>query len=67
VSDTGPGVAPSELEHIFERFVTSKPQGMGMGLSISRSIITAHGGRMWATPNPGRGLTVHIELPSMED
>ena len=67
VSDTGPGVALSELEHIFERFVTTKPQGMGMGLSISRSIITAHGGRMWATRNPDRGMTVHIELPSMED
>ena len=67
VSDTGPGVEPSELEHIFERFVTSKPQGMGMGLSISRSIVTAHGGRMWATRNSGRGLTVHIELPSMDN
>jgi PAS domain S-box-containing protein len=67
VSDTGPGVAASELEHIFERFVSTKPDGLGMGLSISRSIIKAHGGRMWATRNPDRGLTMHIELPYIED
>jgi PAS domain S-box-containing protein len=66
VRDSGPGVAPSELEHIFERFVTSKPEGLGMGLSISRSIIEAHGGRIWATRNPDRGLTVYIELPYVE-
>ena len=64
--DSGVGVAPSELEHIFDRFVTSKPEGLGMGLSISRSIIEAHGGRIWATRNVDRGLTVHIELPYVE-
>jgi len=67
VRDTGPGVEVSELEHIFERFVTSKPEGLGMGLSISRSILASHGGRMWATRNADRGLTVHIELPCLED
>jgi PAS domain S-box-containing protein len=66
VRDSGVGVAPSELEHIFERFVTSKPEGLGMGLSISRSIIEAHGGRIWATRNVDRGLTVYIELPYVE-
>ena len=64
--DSGPGVDASELEHIFDRFVTSKPDGLGMGLSISRSIVKAHGGRMWATRNTHRGLTVHIELPCLE-
>jgi len=66
VSDTGPSVPVSELEHIFERFVTSKAEGLGMGLSISRSIIRAHGGRMWATRNTDRGLTMHIELPCLD-
>jgi two-component system sensor kinase FixL len=66
VSDTGPSVPVSELEHIFERFVTSKAEGLGMGLSISRSIIKAHGGRMWATRNTDRGLTMHIELPCLD-
>jgi C4-dicarboxylate-specific signal transduction histidine kinase len=66
VRDSGVGVATGELEHIFERFVSSKSEGLGMGLSISRSIIEAHGGRIWATRNPDRGLTIHIELPCLE-
>jgi signal transduction histidine kinase len=66
VRDSGRGVPTAELEHIFERFVTTKTEGLGMGLSISRSIIEAHGGRIWATPNPDRGLIVHIELPCLE-
>jgi len=64
VVDTGVGVKEADLERIFEHFVTTKPQGLGMGLAISSSIIKAHGGRMWATRNPHRGLTLHIELPS---
>jgi len=64
VVDTGVGVKEADLERIFEHFVTTKPQGLGMGLAISCSIIKAHGGRMWATRNPHRGLTMHIELPS---
>jgi PAS domain S-box-containing protein len=60
VRDTGPGV--KELERIFEPFVTTKSGGLGMGLSISRSIVAAHGGRIWATRNPATGITVHVEL-----
>ena len=63
VSDTGVGVNEADLEHIFAHFVSSKPKGLGMGLAISRSIIKAHGGRIWASANTGGGLTVHIELP----
>jgi C4-dicarboxylate-specific signal transduction histidine kinase len=66
VRDSGRGAEASELEQIFERFVTRKVDGLGMGLSISRSIVEAHGGRMWATRNTGHGLTMHIELPSLE-
>jgi PAS domain S-box-containing protein len=64
ISDTGPGLKESELERIFEPFVTTKAAGLGMGLSISRSIIDAHGGRIWVTCNPDRGITAHVELPS---
>jgi hypothetical protein len=54
------------LEKIFEHFVSSKPHGLGMGLAISRSIVDAHGGLIWATRNDGRGLTLHVELPSVD-
>jgi signal transduction histidine kinase len=63
VADTGIGVKAAELESIFGHFVTTKQSGLGMGLAISRSIINAHGGRIWATGNSDGGLTVHIELP----
>ena len=53
----------SEHKRIFDPFVTTKSQGLGMGLAISRSIIEAHGGRIWATANEDHGLTVHVELP----
>ena len=62
VRDSGPGVKDIDLERIFELFVTTKSTGLGMGLSISRSILDAHGGRMWATRNSEHGLTGHIEL-----
>jgi C4-dicarboxylate-specific signal transduction histidine kinase len=65
VRDRGVGVATPDLERIFDRFVTGKPGGLGMGLSISRWIIEAHQGRMWATRNADRGLTMHVELPGL--
>ncbi len=67
VTDSGIGVKDSsDLEKIFEHFVSTKPQGMGMGLTISRSIVEAHGGRIWAVANATRGLTVHVELPTLD-
>ena len=63
IRDSGAGVESSELERIFGHFVSTKPQGLGMGLAISRSIVQAHAGRIWATRNPDRGLTFHIDLP----
>lgn len=63
VSDTGIGLSNDEAERIFEAFFTTKPQGTGMGLSISRRIIASHGGRLWASPNAGRGATFQFTLP----
>jgi len=63
VSDTGVGLPPETLERIFEAFVTSKSQGTGMGLPISRSIIESHGGRLWATSNAGAGASFQFTLP----
>jgi signal transduction histidine kinase len=63
VSDSGSGLPSSESERIFEAFFTTKPQGTGMGLSISRRIIESHGGRLWASPNTGRGATFQFTLP----
>jgi signal transduction histidine kinase len=64
VADTGAGVAEPELEHMFEPFVSSKAEGLGMGLSINRSIVEAHGGQIVATRNLDRGLTFHVTLPT---
>ena len=63
VSDSGTGLPVNESERIFEAFFTTKPQGTGMGLSISRRIIESHGGRLWASPNTGRGTTFQFTLP----
>ena len=63
VSDTGIGLSIDETERIFEAFFTTKPQGTGMGLSISRRIIASHGGHLWASPNTGRGATFQFTLP----
>ena len=63
VTDTGVGLPAEKVDQIFDAFFTTKPQGTGMGLAISRSIIEAHGGRLWATPNSGRGATFHFALP----
>ena len=63
VRDTGIGAKPADLACMFERFFSTKPGGLGMGLSISRSIVEAHGGRIRAEANPDRGLTLRVELP----
>jgi signal transduction histidine kinase len=63
VRDSGVGLDPQRRDRIFDAFYTTKPQGMGMGLAISRSIIDAHGGRLWATPNDGPGETFQFTLP----
>jgi len=63
VSDTGVGLPDGKVDEIFSAFFTTKAQGSGMGLPISRSIIESHGGRLWATANNGRGSTFHFTLP----
>jgi PAS domain S-box-containing protein len=63
VSDTGLGLEPEQAEQIFNTFFTTKPQGTGMGLPISRSIVESHGGRLWASPNRGEGATFQFTLP----
>jgi signal transduction histidine kinase len=64
VQDAGIGLKAEEMDRLFEAFYTTKPQGMGMGLAISRSIIEAHGGRLWAEPNQGPGATFSFTLPA---
>jgi len=64
VRDSGVGLEPQSLERVFEAFYTTKTEGMGMGLSISRSIIEAHGGRLWATANHDHGATFQFALPT---
>jgi C4-dicarboxylate-specific signal transduction histidine kinase len=66
VQDSGAGVAADKLEQIFEPFMTTKPHGMGLGLSICRSIVQAHGGRIGLTPNGGRGVTFWFTVPTAE-
>jgi two-component system, LuxR family, sensor kinase FixL len=63
VRDEGPGIPPEMLKEIFETFYTTKLKGMGMGLAISRSIVEAHGGQLWAENNPDRGATFWFTLP----
>jgi signal transduction histidine kinase len=62
VRDSGTGFDPLNAEQIFDSFYTTKPGGLGMGLSISRSIIESHGGRLWAVSNDGPGSTFHFTL-----
>ena len=65
IADTGPGLAPDIAARLFEPFVTTKPGGMGVGLSICRAITEAHEGRIWAEPNPGGGTIFRLSLPTM--
>jgi signal transduction histidine kinase len=62
VQDCGLGIDPGDIERVFAAFHTTKPNGMGMGLSISRSIVESHGGGLWATPNDGPGVTFRFSL-----
>lgn len=63
VRDSGAGLHLENLDQLFEPFFSTKPKGMGMGLAISRSIIESHGGRLWAVPNDGPGVTFEFALP----
>jgi C4-dicarboxylate-specific signal transduction histidine kinase len=67
VRDSGPGLAPGALENLFKAFHTTKPNGLGLGLSICRSIIEAHGGRLWASANALRGAVFQFTLPAHRD
>jgi PAS domain S-box-containing protein len=64
IKDAGVGLPTEQLDEIFSAFFTTKSQGTGMGLSISRTIIESHGGRLWASPNPGKGATFRFTLPT---
>ena len=63
VSDTGVGLPKEKMDQIFSAFFTTKPQGSGMGLAISRSIVESHGGQLWASAKSGAGATLHFTLP----
>jgi C4-dicarboxylate-specific signal transduction histidine kinase len=67
VRDSGPGLTPAALEHLFKAFHTTKPNGLGLGLSICRSIIEGHGGRLWASTNSPLGAVFHFTLPINQD
>jgi hypothetical protein len=62
--DSGPGIDPENLDRVFQSFYTTKPSGMGLGLSICRSIVDAHGGRLWADANEPRGAVFQFTLPA---
>src|SRR4029077_10579296 len=67
VRDSGPGIDPAHLERVFDTFYTTKSKGMGMGLSICRSIIDGHGGKLWAAANKPRGTVFQFTLPRAEN
>lgn len=66
ISDTGPGLPEAVAGRLFQPFVTTKEKGMGLGLTICQSIINSHGGRLWATPNEGGGVSFHFQLPLVQ-
>jgi signal transduction histidine kinase len=66
IQDSGPGFAPENLDRLFDAFYTTKQDGMGMGLAISRSIVETHGGRIWATPAAPNGAIFQFTLPSAQ-
>jgi len=66
VTDTGPGMSVEDLERLFDPFFSRKPDGLGLGLSISRTIVDAHGGRLTVKKNDGTGLTFRLTLPTCD-
>ena len=64
LQDSGTGIDPTHMDRIFDAFFTTKDRGMGMGLSICRSIIESHGGQLWASPHSPHGTIFHVKLPS---
>jgi signal transduction histidine kinase len=64
VRDNGMGIEPANLDRIFQPFFTTKASGMGMGLTVTKSAIEAHGGKLWATPNAGQGMTFQFSVPA---
>jgi two-component system sensor kinase FixL len=67
VADTGPGVPPGVAARLFQPFVTTKADGMGIGLSVCRTIVESHGGRLWMEPNPDGGSLFHFTVPIAKD
>jgi signal transduction histidine kinase len=66
VHDSGSGIAENDLDRVFEPFFSTKPEGLGMGLSISRSIVQAHGGRIWAENSDSGGAAFYCVLPAAQ-
>jgi signal transduction histidine kinase len=64
LKDSGTGIDPAHMDRIFDAFFTTKDRGMGMGLSICRSIVESHGGQLWASPHSPHGTIFHLKLPS---
>jgi signal transduction histidine kinase len=67
VQDSGPGLKPESADRLFDAFYTTKTDGLGMGLSICRSIIEGHGGQVWATPSLPQGATFQFTLPQQRE